>query len=133
MAVKYESSSLLLQQVQTSYLSVSFVSQRVYVAASNYEIARIMRMLVGMGVFKEVGKDTFMSTPLAATYVTGSPLTDAVTHMFVDLIMEFHDHIINVPVAELFISLYYPGSRNTSKSMASKALATHTTAHSNTP
>ena len=40
-------------------------------------------MLAGMGLFKEIGQNTFTSTPTASVYVTGSPLREAVIHMFV--------------------------------------------------
>ena len=43
-----------------------------------------MSVLAGMGIVKEVGHDTFAPTPLAGAYVTGSPLADAVIHVFVD-------------------------------------------------
>lgn len=46
-------------------------------------VARIMRMLVGMGIFKEVAKGSFSSTKHAGDYVTGSPVAAGVVHMFV--------------------------------------------------
>ena len=51
-----------------------------------------MSVLAGMGIVKEVGHDTFAPTPLAGAYVTGSPLADAVIHVFVDpsLLLETH-------------------------------------------
>ncbi|KAL8687847.1 MAG: hypothetical protein Q9218_006092 [Villophora microphyllina] len=42
---------------------------------------RIMRVLTGMGIFKEVAQHTFVPGPLASVYVTGSPLTAAVVHL----------------------------------------------------
>ena len=56
-----------------------------------------MRLLAGMGVFKEVGHDAFAPTPLAALYITGSPLIEAVVHMYVDL-------VINSSVISLMLS-----------------------------
>ena len=44
-----------------------------------------MRILAGMGLFKEVGHDAFAPTPLSGAYVTGSPLTEAVVHLYVSL------------------------------------------------
>ena len=46
-----------------------------------------MRLLTGMGLFTEVGHDAFVPTPLAGIYVSGSPLTEAVVHMCVNLIV----------------------------------------------
>lgn len=46
-----------------------------------------MRLLSGMGIFKEVEQDTFTPTALAGIYVSGSPLTEAVVHMYVPLIV----------------------------------------------
>lgn len=46
--------------------------------------ARIMRLLVGMGIFKEVGYGTFASTPLSHLYVSASPLTQGIIHMCVN-------------------------------------------------
>lgn len=46
-------------------------------------LARIMRLLVGMGVFKEQGKGLYSSTNLAGAYVTGSTLAAGLTHVFV--------------------------------------------------
>lgn len=48
-----------------------------------------MRLLAGMGIFKEVGHDAFAPTPLAAIYVTGSPFTEAVIHMYLTLVVDF--------------------------------------------
>ena len=46
-----------------------------------------MRLLSGMGIFKEVGHDAFAPTALAGIYVSGSPLTEAVVHMYVNLVV----------------------------------------------
>src|SRR5258706_168577 len=43
-----------------------------------------MRFLVGMGIFNEVGQDTFTSTPIASAYVTASPMAQGVIHMCVN-------------------------------------------------
>lgn len=42
-----------------------------------------MRVLTGMGLFNEIAQDTFTATPLASAYVTGSPLAEAVVHLYV--------------------------------------------------
>lgn len=44
-----------------------------------------MRLLAGMGILTETGQSTFKPTLLADAYVTGSPLTEAVIHMLVNL------------------------------------------------
>ena len=46
-----------------------------------------MRLLSGMGIFEEVGHDTFAPTALAGMYVSGSPVTEAVVHMCVTLVV----------------------------------------------
>ncbi|KAL2041246.1 hypothetical protein N7G274_006191 [Stereocaulon virgatum] len=65
-------------------------------------IIRIVQIYAGMGVFKEVRKHTFISTLLATTFVVGSPLTDAVTHIFVDLVVGFCNKLMNVSVNRTF-------------------------------
>ena len=42
-----------------------------------------MRVLAGMGLFKEIAQDTFTATSLASAYVTDSPLARAVEHLYV--------------------------------------------------
>ena len=54
-----------------------------------------MKVLAGMGIFKEVGHDTFAPTPLAGAYVTGPPLIAAVVHMYVD-----RPFVSNTPMAK---------------------------------
>ena len=44
-----------------------------------------MRLLAGMGMMTETGQLSFKPTPLAGAYVTGSPLAQAVVHMFVQI------------------------------------------------
>ncbi|TAQ84328.1 hypothetical protein B7494_g7334 [Chlorociboria aeruginascens] len=44
-------------------------------------IIRVMRFLVGMGLFLELGPGIFKSTSVAAAYVTQSPLAQAIVHM----------------------------------------------------
>ncbi|RFU35549.1 hypothetical protein B7463_g763, partial [Scytalidium lignicola] len=44
-------------------------------------IVRIMRFLVGINLFKEIVAGKWTSTPLAAAYVTASPLAQAMIHM----------------------------------------------------
>ncbi|KAL3446980.1 S-adenosyl-L-methionine-dependent methyltransferase [Aspergillus insuetus] len=44
-------------------------------------IVRLMRMLCGMHVFKEVDVAAFMSTPLAQAYSTGSPFKEIAIHL----------------------------------------------------
>lgn len=46
-------------------------------------LARVMRLLVGIGIFKEVGKGLFASTNLANAFVTGSTPTAGLLHLFV--------------------------------------------------
>jgi hypothetical protein len=48
-----------------------------------------MRILVTMGLFDEVSNNTYTATPLASTWATGSPLREAVIHMYV------YDHVID--------------------------------------
>ena len=40
-----------------------------------------MRILTGVGIFKEVEQDTFISTPHVGAYVSSSPLNAAVIYM----------------------------------------------------
>ncbi|PYI09955.1 S-adenosyl-L-methionine-dependent methyltransferase [Aspergillus sclerotiicarbonarius CBS 121057] len=44
-------------------------------------VSRIMRFLAAMGIFDEVNPDVYVSTQLAAAYVSGSPLSAAVIHV----------------------------------------------------
>ncbi|KAL2811427.1 O-methyltransferase [Aspergillus granulosus] len=44
-------------------------------------IVRLMRMLCGMNIFKEVDVATFKSTPLAQAYATGSPFKEIAIHL----------------------------------------------------
>lgn len=46
-------------------------------------LARVMRHLVGIGVFKEVGEGLFTSTNLVDAFVTGSTPTAGLLHLFV--------------------------------------------------
>lgn len=46
-------------------------------------LARFMRLLVGMGLFKELGEGVYSSTNLAGAYVSGSIGAAGVIHMFV--------------------------------------------------
>jgi hypothetical protein len=46
--------------------------------------ARLMRLLAGIGVFKEVSPGLFTPTPLAEAYVTGSPFREAFMHLYVE-------------------------------------------------
>lgn len=46
-------------------------------------LARIMRLLVGMGIFNEVTNGSFSSTDLAGAYATGSVAAALVIHTFV--------------------------------------------------
>lgn len=41
-----------------------------------------MRLLAGMGIFKETARDTFASTPLASAYVKDSPMAAAIIHVY---------------------------------------------------
>jgi hypothetical protein len=45
------------------------------------EKGRIVRMLSGMGLFKETEKGSFILSPLGAAFVTVSPVSDAVIHL----------------------------------------------------
>ena len=47
---------------------------------------RIMRMLVGMGIFEEVGHQTYLAKPVANIWTIGSALREAVIHMCVPAI-----------------------------------------------
>lgn len=40
-----------------------------------------MRMLVAMGIFKEVDHHTYVANPIAGIWTIGSPLREAVIHM----------------------------------------------------
>jgi hypothetical protein len=42
-----------------------------------------MRFLGAMGIFKEVTKASYIPMPLAASYVTDSPLSAVVIHVYV--------------------------------------------------
>ncbi|MCJ1463901.1 hypothetical protein MMC07_002510 [Pseudocyphellaria aurata] len=44
-------------------------------------VTRIMRILVGMGIFKQVAKGSFVSTSRAGAYITGSPVASGVVHI----------------------------------------------------
>ncbi|KAL2823580.1 S-adenosyl-L-methionine-dependent methyltransferase [Aspergillus cavernicola] len=44
-------------------------------------IVRLMRILCGLGIFKEVSVATFESTPLAKAYATGSPFKQIAIHL----------------------------------------------------
>ncbi|KAL2802062.1 S-adenosyl-L-methionine-dependent methyltransferase [Aspergillus granulosus] len=44
-------------------------------------VSRIMRFLCALGIFNEIEQDVYASTPLAATYVSSSPLSAAVIHV----------------------------------------------------
>ena len=57
-----------------------------------------MRVLAGMGIFKEVRHDTFAPTPLAGAYVTGSPLANGVIHVFVAAWLLLETHITNFQI-----------------------------------
>ena len=59
-------------------------------------IARVIRVLAGMGIFKEVGHELFVPAPLAGEYLTGSPLTAGVIYVCVDKFFAS-----STPVAEL--------------------------------
>ena len=43
-----------------------------------------MRLLAGMGIFKEVGHDTFAPTALAGVFASGSLFSEGVVHMYVN-------------------------------------------------
>jgi len=45
-----------------------------------------MRMLVAMGIFEEVGHQTYLTKPVANIWTIGSPLREAVIHMCVPAI-----------------------------------------------
>lgn len=45
-----------------------------------------MRILAGMGIFREVGLDTFLSSAHTDAYITDSPFAAGAVHMFVDSI-----------------------------------------------
>jgi hypothetical protein len=66
------------------------------------ETERIMRFLAAMGIFKEVTKGSYASTPLAESYVSSSPFSAVVIHVYVICIfrrlsypMNQHPHINN--------------------------------------
>lgn len=42
-----------------------------------------MRTMARVGFFQETGKDKYVATPMAGVMVTGSPLQDAVLHLYV--------------------------------------------------
>ena len=42
-----------------------------------------MRMLAAMGIFKEVAKDSFHPTALSNAYVSSSPLSAGIIHVYV--------------------------------------------------
>ncbi|CAI6331809.1 unnamed protein product [Periconia digitata] len=44
-------------------------------------VVRVMRILVTMGIFEEVGHHTYVATPSAGIWATGSPFRDAVIHV----------------------------------------------------
>jgi hypothetical protein len=46
-------------------------------------LVRAMRMLVAMGIFEEVGHETYLAKPAAKVRVTGSSFREAVIHMCV--------------------------------------------------
>lgn len=46
-------------------------------------LARIMRLLAGLEIFKEVGKGLYTSTDLASAFVTESAPTAGLIHIFV--------------------------------------------------
>ena len=48
---------------------------------TNRAQGRVLRVLVGMGLFAETGEHKFAAKPNAAVYCTGSPLKEAVIHL----------------------------------------------------
>ncbi|KAJ5121034.1 uncharacterized protein N7515_008995 [Penicillium bovifimosum] len=44
-------------------------------------VSRIMRFLSALGIFDEIKQDVYASTPLAAAYISSSPLSAAVIHV----------------------------------------------------
>ena len=54
-----------------------------YFLNGQFEV-RIMRILTAMNIFKEAGKDEYVAGPLAGLFMDGSPLQDAVTHLYVN-------------------------------------------------
>lgn len=59
-----------------------------------------MRVLAGMGIYKEVGHNTFAPTPLARTYVTGSLLADGGIDVFVGMSLLLGTHVTNPLTSE---------------------------------
>src|SRR4051812_22565043 len=44
-------------------------------------VVRVMRMLTATSLFEEVDQNTYVASPRAAAYATGSPLREAVIHL----------------------------------------------------
>ena len=89
-----------------------------------------MRVLVGMGLFKEISRSGFAATSLASAYVTVSPLADAVVHLYGNhiILIEAQPNL-RVPVAR--ISTSCAKFRSTWRSMAFRARMTRLMALSN--
>lgn len=88
-AAKANGSELRVDQIAAEtaadpLLTGKLYGENLFEKADRSVIARVMRVLAGMGIFKEVGHDAFVSMPLVGAYVTGSPLTAGVVHMCVD-------------------------------------------------
>lgn len=45
-----------------------------------------MRFLASMEILKQISPDCYSSTPFAAAYVSASPLSAAVIHLYVQLV-----------------------------------------------
>ncbi|KMP09001.1 quercetin 3-O-methyltransferase 1 [Coccidioides immitis RMSCC 3703] len=52
-------------------------------------VRRVMRFLVGMGIFSEKGEGVYTPLRLAKLYVTASPLAQGIIHMFNEVVAAF--------------------------------------------
>lgn len=52
-----------------------------------------MRLLIGMGYFTEMARETYKPTPLASAFITSSPYGQAVIHLYVTTTFQLWFHI----------------------------------------
>jgi hypothetical protein len=51
-------------------------------------VSRVMRLLGGMGIYKEVGENKYANGPLAPAFTDASPFPSVVLHMLVSLMWQ---------------------------------------------
>ncbi|KAJ0415149.1 S-adenosyl-L-methionine-dependent methyltransferase [Aspergillus carlsbadensis] len=76
----YESAALITA-IDMGLIDAGAIQREETPRTCAYRTVRLMRMLCGMNVFKEVDVATFKSTPLAQAYATGSPFKEIAIHL----------------------------------------------------